>query len=96
MAGKRRMTESVTEKVVRLETQMVDNKSQLNRVETKVDSLINKMDNLTLLQTEVTTIRLELNALKASRALTGWLYPTLAAGGGAIIAILIKIALTKQ
>lgn len=90
------MAETVTEKVVRLETQMTDTKVQLNRVETKVDTLINKLDALTLVQTEVATIRIELNDLKKSRVVTGWLYPTLSAVAGGIITALLIIALTKQ
>lgn len=78
-----------------LQSQMADNKSQLNRVEGKVDSLVTAVNNLALVQTDVMEIRREINELKKHRFQTNWLYPTLSAAAGAGIALLINIALHK-
>ena len=90
------MAESVSEKVVRLETQMTDTKLQLNRVETKVDTLITKLDDFTTLNLEIQGLKEEISELKKHRVLFGWLFPTLAAAAGAILAILVSIAVTKK
>ena len=89
------MSDTLGEKVARLEQQMADSKAQLNRVELKVDTLVSAVQQLTLVQTEVGEIRREINELKQHRFQTNWLYPSLAAGAGAIIAILVHIALNK-
>lgn len=89
------MTESTAVKIKGLEVQMTDNKTQLNRVETKVDTLIIRIDILTQVQTEVADIRREINELKRHRFISGWLNPTLAAAAGATLAVLVGAALHK-
>lgn len=89
------MAETVSEKVIRLETQMTDTKIQLNRVEAKVDTLITKLDDFTVLNTEIKGLKEDIINLKKHRVLFGWLFPTLAATAGAILAILVGIAVRK-
>lgn len=86
------MAESVSEKVVRLETQMIDTKKQLDRVEDKLDSLIIKLDDLTLVQQQIDHLEEQVKELKRRRVLYGWLFPTLAAVCGATLTILIEKA----
>ena len=89
------MAESITEKVVRLETQMVDTKMQLSRVEAKVDTLITKLDDFTVLNLEIQSLKREIAELKQHRFLTSWLFPTLAATAGAVLATLVIVAMHK-
>ena len=88
-------TQSENAEIAVLQTQMADNKAQLNRVEGKVDALVTSVNNLALVQTDINEIRREINELKSHRFQTNWLYPTLAAAAGAGIALLVKIALNK-
>lgn len=77
-------------KIARLEQQMTDSKLQTNRIETKVDQLIDKVDKVTELRTEITELRRDITDLKKHRFMTNWLFPTLSAGGGAILAVLVE------
>lgn len=45
---------------------------------------------------ELANIQLQVSELKAHRFQTNWLFPTLSAVAGAVIAILVSVALTKR
>jgi uncharacterized membrane protein len=87
------MSEANSIKIARLEVQMSTNTTQLGRVESKVDTLINKIDNMTLVQTQVTAIREELNALKKHNFRVGWVYPSVSAVVSLVFGYLVLYAL---
>lgn len=82
-------------KIARLEQQMTDSKTQTNRIEIKVDQLISKVDTVTELRIEITALRTDLDELRKHRFMTNWLFPTLAAAAGAVLAILVSADLHK-
>ena len=90
------MAESVAEKVVRLETQMVDTKKQLDRVEIKLDGVINRLDDIAALQTKIDSLEDKIEEIQRKRVVYGWLFPTLAAAAGATLAILVEFALKNN
>lgn len=90
-------------KIAKLEVQMTNNTSALDRVETKVDALIVKIDAINVVQIEIQGLKdkiVEMEKIIATNnqrdALTKWVYPSLSAGAGAVLAVLVNIALHKS
>lgn len=90
------MAEAVTEKVVRLETQMQTVAGEIAEVKSLVKEVIVKVDHFTSLQNEVQVLKdsiLSLNQdileLKKNRNLLSWVIPTIAAAAGAVLTVLI-------
>ena len=83
------MPESVSIKVVRLETQMATVVDAVSEVKELVKTVIVKVDNLTVLQGEVQDIRAEIVDLKRKSFRNAFVYPTVSAVAAALLTVLV-------
>lgn len=89
------MAETVSEKVVRLETQMTNITGEIVEVKGLVKEVILKVDLLTTLTTEVQSLKLEIDNLKRKTFRNGWIFPTLSAVASSVLTILILSYVNK-
>jgi hypothetical protein len=80
------MAEQISEKVVRLETQMTNITGEIAEIKSLVKEVIVKVDNMTNLQNEVQNLKVEVSELKKRTFRNGWLFPVLTALAMGIIA----------
>lgn len=86
----------MSEKVVRLETQMQTVVGEIAEVKSLVKEVIIKVDHFTSLQNEVqvlkdsiTGLNQDIADLRKNRNLLSWIVPTIAAAAGSILTVLI-------
>lgn len=85
------MAESVSEKVVRLETQMANVSLEIAEVKSLVKEVIIKVDNFTNIQNEVASLKLEVADLKKANSRNRWVIPTVVGGLISVLAPIITI-----
>lgn len=83
------MAETVSEKVVRLETQMANVTSEVLEVKSLVKEVIIKVDNFTNIQNEVLMLKSEILELKKRTFRNSLIFPVAAAVSGSVLTVLI-------
>lgn len=76
-----------------LQDQMGGVKDDLKEVKGDVKTILGRLDVVALMQGEINALKTQILDLKSHRFQTNWLYPTLAAAAGAVIAVLITKAI---
>lgn len=92
------MAETVSNKVIRLETQMINVENKVDKLDAKIDSLITKVDHFSDLQTEISNLKesivynaKKLETLESRSFRNGWLFPTLSAAAATIASSIFTI-----
>ena len=83
------MTETTTNKVVRLEVQMSNVVAEIAEVKALVKEVIVKVDRYGTLESEIMALKVEIKALHQKTFRNGWVFPTLAAVAGSVLTFLI-------
>lgn len=89
------MAESVSEKVVRLETQMANVTTEVLEVKGLVKEVIKKVDNFTNIQNEVAALKVEVYELKKTNARNRWLVPTAVGAAVSVIAPIFTLLIVS-
>lgn len=88
-------TEGERERLSVLETKVDRQGKDITEVKGDVKTLLTKFDIVLGLRNEIDNLKDEILELKQHRFQTNWLYPTLSAAGGALLAVLMSAALHK-
>ena len=93
------MTKSTETEIAVLQTQMADVKASLEVIKTEqhtnFQALAVKIDNLSNTPLEIDTIRSDIRALQKAKE-KAWVWQTLSAAAGAVLAILIAALVTRK
>ena len=84
------MSEAITTKVVRLETQMTTVEQKIDDIKIQIKEVSSKIDNLSFTQSKVKELEKDFIEF-----IKGWLYPTLSAVLSATVTFLLINYLTR-